>query len=90
MKVLCKRTYFLENSNIYGEFNKAYGEKYVAYCKNKYYEYEEADGYPKTLGIKYYIMSEDGSSHPLTDKDFHRYFYDIEQIRDIKLNEIFK
>ena len=75
MKVYCKRTYFNDDDS-------------VRWSRNTYYEFIIPDKYPIIVGIYYYIKDAIGADHPITKQNFDKYFIDIDELRNNKINEI--
>lgn len=76
MKVLCKRTYFVD---------KPIGDKKeVLFKKNKTYSLIEYDEFVFTIKTE----SSNIEHWSLTKKNFIKYFFEINEIRDNKINEI--
>lgn len=94
MKVYCKRTFFKVNKNFYPVNKSKYLEEYVCYKKGKTYECKKPSELENEFGIALYIQSEVldsfGSSiyKPVTKKEFEKYFLDIKENRNNKINEI--
>jgi hypothetical protein len=89
VKVLCKRTYFEKNSNFYSINGKEYGDNWVKWQKGKYYNVRMPEDYEKRVGVFYKIESERESFwSPIKEKEFHKYFVDIIELRNEKINNI--
>jgi hypothetical protein len=91
LKILCKRTHFRVNTNFFKINGMNYGEKYVAFKKNKIYNYRKALKYEEKLGIVMYVESErENYWLPITSLVYQTYFIDIYKARDKKINEVLK
>ena len=89
MLVYCKRTVFERNPNYYSINGKSHGEDWVKWSKGKYYKVRLPKDYERKVGIYYVIECERESFWmPVKEKDFHKHFIDIEQLRDEKINQI--
>ena len=89
MKVFCKRTYFQKNLNSYPISGKGYGESYVLWKKGKFYTVRLPQEYEKAVGIYYVVQSEDVTIYtPVKKREFNKYFTDIDQLREEKINII--
>ena len=89
MKVFCKRTYFQKNTNSFAISGKNYGETYVLWKKGKFYNIRLPQEYEKAVGIYYIVESEHPSIYtPVKKKEFMKYFTDIDQLREEKINII--
>jgi hypothetical protein len=89
MKVFCKRTYFQKNLNAFPVAGKNYGESYVLWKKGQFYNIRVPQDYEKEVGIYYVVESEYPTIYtPVKKKEFAKYFMDIDQLRDEKLNII--
>lgn len=73
MKVFCKRTYI---------------EEHIKFIKGKYYSVELPEKHESDLGIYYHIQSEKKLWNFIKKKDFFKYFIDIDQLRESKIDEI--
>jgi len=71
-KVLCKRTYINED---------------IKFIKGKYYSIKDPNEQEK-LYIFYYIKSEKNEWYFIVYKEFIKYFTDIVDLRDNKINSI--
>jgi hypothetical protein len=97
LKVYCKRTVFRKNNNAYPINGKDYGENYVEWERGKFYNFRIPDDYERGgnsemfSGIYYYIETEvEGVSSPIKEKEFRKYFMDVDELRNDKINEILK
>ena len=89
MKVFCKRTFFQKNTNSFPISGKNYGETYVLWKKGKFYNIRLPQEYEKAVGIYYIVESEDVTIYtPVKKKEFEKYFTDIDQLREEKINII--
>lgn len=89
MKVICKRTFFKENLNAFPVNGKLYGEKYIAFEKNKTYSYKEPKDYEKSVGVYLIVESElKNICLPIKESEFKKYFLSLEENRNNKINEI--
>jgi len=87
LRVYCKRNYFEKNS--YQINGKSYGEYWIKWKKGEYYKIRMPQNHEKELGI-YYIIECKRESFWLTikEKEFHRYFTDIPELRNSKIEKI--
>ena len=91
MKVYCKRTYLTQNTNTYQILGKSYGESYAVWEKGKFYQFRQPKDYEKEVGVYYLIESERESFwNPIKEKEFRKYFIDVDELRQNKINEILK
>ena len=89
MKVFCKRTYFQKNYNSFPVCGKNYGESYALWKKGKYYNFRLPVDYEIEVGIHYIIESENPTAYtPIKKEEFGKYFLDIDQLREEKINII--
>ncbi len=89
MQVYCKRTYFEKNSNTYPINGKEYGEEWAKWIKGKYYKARIPQEYEKGVGVYYLLESERESFwSPIKEKEFHKHFIDIDQLREEKIQRI--
>jgi ABC-type Na+ transport system ATPase subunit NatA len=80
MIVYCKRTFFEKNLN---------NEECVKWFKDKYYNVRKPKDYESKVGVFYIIESERESFwYPITEKEFHKYFIDIDELRNEKIDRI--
>lgn len=90
-KVLCKRTYFEKNSNLYPINGKEYGENWVKWKKGKHYNFRIPKEHEKKVGVYLKIECERESFwSPIKEKEFHKHFIDLIELRNNKINEILK
>lgn len=83
MKVYCKRTFLIQNTNSYAINGKEYGEYYAVWKKGKYYKVRTPKDYEKTVGVYYNIESERESFwNPIKEKEFRKYFIDVDELRN--------
>ena len=73
MKVLCKRTYI---------------EEHIKFTKGKYYNVKTPEKHESELGVYYHIQSENKLWNYVKYKDFQKYFIDIAELRESKIDEI--
>ena len=89
MEVYCKRTVFEKNTNSYPINGKEYGESWVIWQKDKYYRFNIPEDIERSMGIHYYIKSERESLwYPIKKKEFDKYFTDIDELRNNKIEQI--
>jgi len=88
VKVYCKRTYFERNLNTYQINGKNYGEHWSKWIKGKYYKIRIPADYERNVGVFYVIESERESFWPIKEKDFHKYFIDINELREEKIDSL--
>lgn len=85
MKVLCKRTY-MERIKVVSEdkFRCRWG-------RDKYYDAYSPNEFESNVGI-YYILESDVKSrtYPLKKIEFDKYFIDIDEIRNDRIEQILK
>lgn len=72
MRVLCKRT-LLDG---------------YTFIKGKYYNIKIPEEHERKVGVYYHIQSENKSWNYIKVKDFQKYFIDIDQLRNNKIDEI--
>ena len=77
MRVLCKRTYIEE-----------YVSLPIKFIKGNYYNVKMPEEHERKLGVYYHIQSENKSWSYIKVKDFQKYFIDIDQLRNDKIDEI--
>lgn len=97
MKVYCKRTYFEKNTNFFPINGKEYGQDYAKWACGRIYECREPQDYERGgktemfAGIYLYIESEvKGTWHPITEKNFNKYFTTLEEHRHNKIEQLLK
>ncbi len=89
MQVYCKRTYFEKNLNTYPINGKDFGQEWVKWSKGKYYKIRIPEDYERNVGVYYIIESERESFwSPIKEKEFHKHFIDIDQLREEKIQRI--
>lgn len=99
MKVFCKRTYFETNHNFFKINGKGYGESWIKWEKGKYYDVTTPNELESKFGIVYYIESEreytennslkkSYSWSPIKKSEFKKYFIDVDEIRQEKINTL--
>lgn len=100
MKVYCKRTYFETNSNFYKINGKSYGENWAKWQKGKFYEIRNPSEIEQEFGIIYYICTERTYENrntsikksyiwaPIKKTDFNKYFIDVDELRNEKIDKI--
>jgi hypothetical protein len=89
MRLYCKRTFFKVNLNAYPVVGKLYGQKYIAFKKNKIYSCKEPQKYEKDIGIYLIVESERIDFWlPIKKSEYDKYFLNLEEIRNNKINEI--
>jgi hypothetical protein len=89
LKVYCKRTFFEKNTYSYSINGKEYGESWVKWEKDKYYLFRIPEDIERSVGIHYYIESERESFwSPIKKKEFNKYFTDIDELRNNKIEQI--
>jgi len=90
LKVYCKRTYLDTNQNFFKIRGKGYGESYAKWEKNKYYSIRLPQDIERKMGIFYYIQTEvnEDSYSPIKKKEFEKYFIDIDELRNNKIEQI--
>ena len=89
MKVYCKRTYLDTNQNFFKIRGKGYGESYAKWEKDKYYSIRLPHEIEIEMGILYYIQTEvENSYSPIKKKVFDKYFTDIDELRNNKIEQI--
>ena len=83
MRVYCKRTYFERNLNTYPINGKDYGEQ------GKYYKIRIPEDYERRVGVYYYMENERESFwSPIKVREFDKYFIDVDQLREEKIDQI--
>jgi len=89
-KLVCKRTFFRENVNYFKVCGKKYGELYVAFEKNKIYNYREALQWE--IGLMYCSVESEWDDYwlPVSKEEFEKYFKTLDEVRDEKINTILK
>lgn len=85
MKVLCKRTYIERLKTISN--NKTLPFNVTRWSKNKFYEVE-IDDFERECGVYYIVYSETNIKHALKKSQFDKYFIDIDELRDEKIEQI--
>ena len=96
MKVYCKRTLFIKNTNAFTVKGVSYGEEFAIWEKGKYYDARIPEDYEKEVGVYYNIKSEKGLVNgysiwdPITEKNFRKHFIDVDELREYKLEKILK
>lgn len=89
MKLICKRTFFKKNLNYYPVNGKLYGNEYVAFKNGKIYQYKEPEDYEKAVGVYLIVESERKDFWlPVKKSEFDKYFINLEEIRNKKIDEI--
>lgn len=95
MRVLCKRSFFEKNTNFYPINNKEYGEDWIKWKRGKYYhsrmvkDYERGANTEMFPGIYLHIETElKDTWSPITEKNFNKYFYNVDEIRNLKIDNI--
>jgi hypothetical protein len=89
MKVYCKRTYLSQNNNYYPINGKRHGEYWVVWKRGNYYNIKHPLEHEKEVGIHYIVESERESFWtPIKEKEFRKYFIDIDELRNKKINKI--
>lgn len=89
MRVFCKRTFLIQNTNTYPINGKQYGEHYAVWKKGKYYKARIPKDYEKAVGVYYNIESERESFwNPIKEKEFRKHFIDVDELRQEKINKI--
>ena len=90
MIVYCKRTYFERNLNTYPINGKDYGEHWSKWIKGKYYKIRIPEDYERRVGVYYYMENERESFwSPIKVSEFDKYFIDVDQLREEKIDQIF-
>lgn len=89
MKVYCKRTFFEKNWNSYTINGKGYGQEWAKWLKGKFYSFRIPQSYERQVGV-YYILENERESFwsPIKEKEFFKYFIDIDQLRQEKIDQI--
>lgn len=90
MRVYCKRTYFEKNTNFFPINGKEYGQDYVKWALGKIYECHEPFDYEKPLTFLIISSEIENSAFPISEKNFHKHFIDIDELREEKLKTILK
>ena len=89
MKVYCKRTYLETNTNFFKIRDKGYGESYAKWEKGKLYSIRMPESIEREMGIWYYTQTEVTDIwYPIKKKDFDKYFTDIDELRNNKIESI--
>jgi hypothetical protein len=89
VKLYCKRTFYKKNLNAYTINGKLYGEEYIAFMIGKIYSYVEPKQYEKGAGVYMVVESERTDFWlPIKRLDYDRYFTEIEEHRNNKIDEI--
>lgn len=101
MRVYCKRTFFEINENFFKINGKGYGEQYAKWQKGKFYDVKIPARIEIEFGIMYYICTEKNYEDkrqspvkktyiwsPIKKTDFNKYFIDVDQIRNEKIDKI--
>ncbi len=89
MKLYCKRTFFKNNLNAYPMNGKLYNQEYIAFKKGRIYSYRKPKQYEKEVGVYMIVESERTDFWlPIKRLDYDRYFTEIEEHRNNKINEI--
>jgi hypothetical protein len=89
VKLYCKRTFFKENLNAYPINGKLYGREYIAFKRGKIYSYTEPKQYEKEAGVYMIVESERTDFWlPIKRLDYDKYFTEIQEHRNNKINEI--
>lgn len=91
MKVYCKRTYLMQNTNLYSINGKNYGEYFALWEKGKLYKAKAPVDYEQEVGIYYILESERESIYtPIKEREFRKHFVDVDELREHKINKILK
>lgn len=89
LKVLCKRSLFERNTNYYKINGKDYGEVFLKWAVDKFYEARVPEDYEINLDIVYYIESEvDNQYFPIRSNDFNKHFYSPEELRNQRIDDL--
>jgi len=89
VKVYCKRTYLDTNENFFKIRGKGYGESYAKWEKDRYYLIRIPEEIEREMGILYYIKTEVNDIwSPIKKKVFDKYFTDIDELRNNKIDKI--
>jgi hypothetical protein len=89
VKLYCKRTFFKDNLNAYPINGKLYGNEYIAFKRGKIYSYREPKQYEKAAGVYMIVESERTDFWlPIKRLDYDKYFTEIEEYRNNKIDEI--
>lgn len=89
MKVYCKRTYLETNTNFFKIRDKGYGESYAKWEKGKLYSIRMPEPIEREMGIWYYTQTEVTDIwSPIKKKDFDKFFTDIDELRNSKIESI--
>jgi hypothetical protein len=87
--VYCKRTVFEKNLNTYPINGKSFGEEWVKWANGKYYKFRIPEIHERQVGVYYIIESERESFwSPIKEKEFHKHFIDIDQLREEKIDKL--
>lgn len=78
MDIYCKRTMFNND------------EKIVVCAKGKVYQTKPPSDFESKTGICLWVNSEIGEDVPLTLKVFDKFFTTIDEMRNMKINEVLK
>ena len=82
MKVYCKRT----------KFNQVDVDKkgYVKWEKDCWYDFEKPHGYESNYVFGYVTNNSSDYKESLSKSDFDKYFYTMEDLRELRINKILK
>ena len=82
MKVYCKRT----------KFNQVDVDKkgYVKWKKDCWYDFEKPHGYESNYVYGYVTNNSIDYKESLSKSDFDKYFYTMEDLRELRINKILK